>query len=324
MRWIARLVRQAGVLTLLPLSAGCYQSTGLRVLNFLGLEKQPVVLALVAESRGPGAPKLLEVVNPFLPYEPLQRKLADVLGRPVALEFCFPLQLEPNLHNGMYDLAIVSAAQYGRFDPAKAPPALAIAMDVPDAPARPGVLIVKSDAPLTRIEDLRGKSVGFGPDGDSRTEYAALELLARHGLRRSDLSLEILPIPGTLKHYADGASAARAVLDGGVHAAFIDEAAWEALPATVASSGEVARADLRILGRTLEVPDRLFVASPTLPEKDQQAIRSFLASAKERAPQVLEALRCAGYAHPNPQLLEACRQIVPRDEPAPAPPPESG
>src|SRR5262245_9243341 len=122
LRWTAPILPVAALLLLLPPTTGCYQSTGLRILNFLGLEKQPIVLALVAESRAPGAPQLLEIVNPFLPYEKLQKKLSEVVGRPVALELCFPLQLEPNLRNGMYDLAIISPAQYGRFRPTDAPP----------------------------------------------------------------------------------------------------------------------------------------------------------------------------------------------------------
>lgn len=310
MRRNAAVVSFGALLILLPPSAGCYQSTGLRILNFLGLQKQPVVLALVAESRAPGAPNVLEVVNPFLPYEPLQKKLTDVVGRPVALELCFPLQLEPNLRSGMYDLAIITPAQYGRFRSVDAPPVLAIAMDVPDTPARPALLVAQADSTITTIAELKGKSIAFGPAEDSRTHHAALELLARHGVRQSDLALEILPLPGSLRHLSDARSVAVAVLNGGVAAGLLDQAAWDALPERAEAANEPSRSRLRVLGRTIDVPDRLVVASPTLDEGAQKLTREFLYAARDRSPDVLKPLRCAGYVPPTAALLDACRQIV--------------
>ncbi len=310
MRRNATTLSAGVVCLLLPLSAGCYQSTGLRVLNFLGLEREPVVLALVAESRAPGAPNLLEVINPYAPYEPLQQALAKEIGRPVALELCFPLQLEPSLRTGMYDLAIISPAQYARFAGDKLPPVLAVATDAGGTLARPGLLIAPSAGGAARVADLKGKMVAFGPAEDSRTHYAALQLLARHGVRREDLSLELLPLPGSLRHLPDCKSVVQAVQSGAAAAGFVDEAAWRDLPAS-GKAGEASQAGLRVLDKTIDLPDRLVVASAALDSEAAEKARRFLLAAREKAPKVLKPLRVAGYSEPHKTLLEACRELSP-------------
>ena len=147
-------------------------------------------------------------------------------------------------------------------------------------------------------------------------------MLKRNGLAKSDLALELLPIPGSLRHFSDARSLARSVLSGSYDAGFIDQQAWEALPEHDAQEGEPARDRLRIVAETLAGPDRLIVCSPKLPEADGEKIRRFLLAAAQDHPEILRPLRISGYQEPSAELLDACCRLVEPKSSAPESPAE--
>ncbi len=304
MRRIAR--RPLMLLLVLVTPAGCH-STSVRFLGLFGLQKDPLSLALVADQ--PTA-VVVQALNPFPSYAPLQKALSDHVGRPVAVDVCFPFQADSGLTSGWYDLAVVTPAQYAGLTKPESLRVLAVPVDQQNRPARSALLVVAANSPLRKISDLRGRAVAFGPAGDSRTHYAGLQLLESDGLKKADLALEVLPVPGTLKHLPDVRSVAQAVIAGGATAGFIDEAAWEALPEREAKEGEPARDKLRIIARTCALPDALVVASAKLDSATAEQVQSFLLAASRKHPAVLQPLAVSGYQAPSADLLAACRSLA--------------
>jgi ABC-type phosphate/phosphonate transport system substrate-binding protein len=291
-------------------NAGC-RSGGIPLLNLVPIGK-PVVVALVTDTP-------LESGHALMAYEPMRAALGKALDRNVYTELCLPLQGEPCLKSGMYQVAVVSPVHYARFSAAEPLPALAVPADAKGRVARPALLVVAKDSDIQKPEDLRGKKVAFGPSSDARTHEAGLELLRRSGLAKTDLALELFPVPGSLRHFPNMRSIAQSVMSGGYDAGFIDEQAWEAFPEDDEREGEPARDKLRVIARTVAVPDRLVVCSPKLSQADGEKIRRFLLAAAQEHPQILHPLRLSGYQEPPGELLDTCRRLVKPEQTAESP-----
>lgn len=316
MNWntTGRTVAMSVMLTALA-QTGC-RSTGAAMLKLFGIKTNEVLIGLVADpQRGPKSP--LELLNPYASYEGLRLAMSKELGRPVALEACFGLQAEPCLRNGLYQIAFISPSDYARFGRREDLRIIAVASNRSERIARPALLVVDADSQIRSIEELRGKKIAFGPANDARTHLAGLELLSRNKLSKTDLSLEVLPIPGSLRHFANDTDVARSVIYETFAAGFIDEASWEAFPETDGRIDQPARNKLRILARTLAVPDRLVVQSPKLEPEAAEALRGFFLSAGKNHTEALRRLRFAGYYEPTAEVLEACERLSAPESPPP-------
>jgi len=285
-------------------AAGC-QTTRSLLLSVIGVEKKPLAVALVMDIKPDTA---LAVLNPFPRYAALQQALAQELGRPVAVDPCFAFQACRELETGWYHVAVVTPIQYARLPEPLAANVLVVPVDAQGRTARAAALVVRADSAIRAVSDLRGQSVAFGPEDDSRTHHAALQLLRDAGLARTDLALEVLPVPGSLKHLPTTQSVLQAVIRGSAAAGFVDEASWEKLP-PMAGSDEPAQDKLRVIGRTVALPDRLFVASPRLDEATADAVREALLRIGTQRPDALAPLGISGYAVPDAELLTSCRAL---------------
>lgn len=311
-----RIIAQPGHLLLpaLILFAGC-QSAGLRLLNLIGLESRPLSVALVTDR----PTDAVQAVNPFAAFKPLQAALAEELGRPVAVDVCFVSQAESGFASGWYDLAIVTPTQYARFRNPAAVRTLCLAEDRQGRSARSALLVVPSESSIQSVHDLRDRVVAFGPAEDGVTHYGALQYLRSNGLRPKDLKLDLLPLPGSLRHYADGRGVAEAVGSGAADAGFIDEADWEAL----ADPGEgSARDRLRVVGQTPPLPIKLLIAAPRLDDETAARVRSFALQVGTTRPEVLAGLPVSGYRAPDDALVQACRTLDPPADSCPPVPEE--
>ncbi len=282
----------------LLVGTGC-QTAGFRLLSLMGLEQRPLSIALVADRPDDA----VQAVNPFAAYRPLQTALAEQLGRPVALDVCFCFQVEPCLANGWYDLAVVTATQYARLKNPAAVRTLCVAADRKGRTARSAVLVVRSGSEIETVQDLRGRVVGFGPAEDAIVHHGAVQYLQSQGVRLEDLALDMLPIPGSPRHYPDGRATAEAVLSGAAAAGFIDEADWDELPEV---GNGPARDQLRVIGRTPPLPLGLLIASPRLDSETAQRVREFALQVGMTRPEVLAALPVSGYREPEAALIDAC------------------
>ncbi len=303
---------------LLSAAAGC-ESPGVRFLSFIALQKNPLVLALVSETPT-GLQNPLQLLNPFGPYVGLQEALGAELNRGVAMDLCLPIQLQPCLETGLYHAAVVSPAQYANLSQPQRFQVIAVPTDANGQLARSAVLVAPAASPIHSIEELRGKIVAFGPASDSRTHQAALDLLAQHGLRKDDLSLELLPLPGSLKHMPDSREVALTVINGSSDAGFLDERDWQSWPELATQPGEPARNKLRILGRTAALPDRLIIASPKLEAATIDRMRAFLLNVNDTHPAALRPLHVARYEPPSDELVAACLNLAQIDRAGAAPP----
>lgn len=319
-RYVARGVPFVLGVQALALS-GC-QTAGLRILSFVGFEREPVVVALTLDHRPFTA--AAQVLNPFPSYAGLQRALAHELKRPVTIDVCFPFQVQSGLDSGWYDLAAITPAHYSSLPNRATYRVLAVPIDRHGMTARSALLVVPANSELNAIADLRGRTVAFGPPGDSRTHHAALQLLRAGGLERTDLALELLPVPGGLKHMPDARGVAQSVLAGSSAAGFIDEADWLDFPEQAAGGDEPARDKLRVIGWTAVLPGRMIVSSPKFDERLAERVRQSLLELAHTHPGVLKELRIKGYAACKPDLLAACEALglppdqasdLPADEP---------
>lgn len=276
---------------------GC-QSPGAYVLNTLstiGLAKKPLTIGLVLEQKPAAA---LTAINPFSIYAGLQAALAKEMDRPIAVDPCVEFQAQLGLPTGLYDLAVMTPAQYVRL-PEPRPSVLVVTVDEQDRAARPAVLLVAHDAALTDVAELRGKRVAFGAADDTRTHHAALQLLAEAGLKAGDLKLDL---PGTLRHTPDVAAALRDLTAGHVAAAFIDVQGWETLPAE-GSDKQPGQAQFRVLAETMPVPARVIAASPTVDALTLALLRQKLTHLSEDYPEAFKPLGIRGYRVPEAGLL---------------------
>ncbi|MFO0840631.1 MAG: phosphate/phosphite/phosphonate ABC transporter substrate-binding protein [Phycisphaerae bacterium] len=307
MRWSATL-RTATIAAVAALAAGC-RSGGLPLFNLLGIDK-PLVVAIGVEKLPILSDRPIDPIVTWAQYEPFRDAMSRNLARPVALDMTLPALIPPLLADGFYQVAILTPAAYAKLPENTGATPLAVPLDAANRAARPALLVVPHDSQIRKIEDLKSRTVAFGPDGDARAHLAALMLLKQHGLKPTDLSLELLPIPGSLKHMPDGRAVAQTVINGSSQAGFIDQAAWDELAEKASSSGEPGRDRLHVIGQTIAVPDRVVVASPKLDAQVAARVREFLTTGIRENPKVLEGLKCSGYGAPTPEALEACKQVA--------------
>jgi ABC-type phosphate/phosphonate transport system substrate-binding protein len=296
------------------LSTGC-ESASLRMLSLVGMERRPLAVALVVDRPEDAA----QALNPFADYKPLQHALGRQLARPVAVDACFSFQVEPAFANGWYDLAVLTPTQFARLSSPAASRVVAVSVDRQGRVRRSALLIVRADSPLHTPDELKGLVVGFGPRENALTHYAALRYLESEGVAETSLAHDLLPLPGNLRHFAQGATLAQAVIERSVAAGFIDEADWEALPETSAVEFP-ARDRLRVLGRTAPLPHRLLLASPRLDAGTLHAVEDFVFTVGRLHPDALRNLPVSGYRAATPDTVAACLDLHPGSEPAAAAP----
>jgi phosphonate transport system substrate-binding protein len=301
MRLNTTLATLLPVLGLLASQSGCQSgATGASVLSLIGLSEKPLVVALIVE---PG------VLNPFAPHEELRKAMSKAIKRPVRLDLCLPIQLEPNLQLGFYDFACVTPACYVEMSQRVRFDVIAAAADQAGRVARSAVLVVAADSEIEDVTDLRGKTVAFGPRDDARTHHAGLLLLRENGIAKADLSLEVLPLPGSLKHFAKSRDVAQSVINASSDAGFLDEAAFDAMPQTSSIDSEPARDRLRVIARTIPVPTKLVIRSPKAKADLVSKVTDFLLTADEKHPNALRPLLLSGYQAPSEQMLAACKDL---------------
>ncbi len=294
--------------TALVATLGC-ASGAVRFLNLIGLSERPlVVLHVAAQQRETGEGTVAKLIDPFAPYRGIRQALGKDIQRTVVPELCFSFQIEPSLRVGTSHLAVVSPLDYARLGNKDDFPIVAVPVDRSGQVARPALLVVKQDSPIQSVPELARKRVAFGPADHPRTHIAALKLLQENGVTRSNLSLELLPVPGTLRHRESAADIARDVASGATAAGFVDAHDWDALPET-STDKQIGRDRLRILAKTQEVPYRLIIASPTLERQTVVAVRDFFLRAGTEHADAMP-LNLSGFAAVEPDQVASWLEVV--------------
>jgi ABC-type phosphate/phosphonate transport system substrate-binding protein len=312
MRRSAFLLAFPWSLTLVLTQTGCQTAAtaGLSVLNLIGLAEKPLVVMHAAERTGsPEGP--LEVLDPFAPFAKLNQAMGKAVKRSVVPDMCFSFQVEPNLTLGMGHIAVVTPLQYGRMKDRAKYPVLAVSIDEHGRVERPALLVAATTSPIQKVEDLRGKTVAFGSSRDSRRHHAALALLKEHGLSPTDLSLELFPVPGSLKTFAKSRDVMQSVINASSDAGFVDQEDWDNLPERHRDD-EPGRDKLRVIAETIPVAERLVLRAPApmLDDATASAVQEFLLSVDKSAPDALKPLRIGGFREASPEVLAACVRLA--------------
>lgn len=295
----------------LSLTACTRGATGSTFLSLIGIEQRPIVVALIAQ---PG------ILDPFTPNEKLREALSADIKRPVRFDLCLPVQLTPNLLLGFYDLAIVPPSYYAELSNPERFPIVAATVDASGKVAHSAVLVVPASSTVQNIEELKGQRIGFGPATDARTHHAGLTLLKEHGLEKTDTSLSLLPVPGSLRHYPTMRDVALATQNGSIEAGFIDEEAFDQFAEHSDAEDEPARDRLRVIGRTKPVPDLLVIRSPKANPEMVERVSEFLLAAGKNHPDALRPLLVTAYEKPSAELCAWSDKISNAETSKPAEP----
>lgn len=279
-------------------------STGCRVfdINLIGLEP-PVRTALVTD-------RVEELLNPQLSYNPLLLALRQELNRPVGLEPAFTHQAEPLLLKGHFQMAIATPGQFAQFDTLDDSDVMVMPSPPTGKAARPAVLIVQADSEYKTVTDLRGQRIAFGPKNNARSYFAALALLDESGISPAEIRKGLLLLDNLWRHQASAVARTQSLLDGYVDAAFVDEAEWDRFPETEQGKAEPCQNKLRVIAKTVAVPDRIWLASPSLDTATRKKIENFLLEARGNHAEELKWLNVGGYERVDAQTLANCRKLT--------------
>lgn len=279
-------------------------STGCRVfdINLIGLEP-PVRTALVTD-------RVEELLNPQLSYNPLLLEMRKEFNRPFGLEPVFTHQAEPLLVEGHFQMAIATPGQFAQFTTLDDSDVMVMPAPPTGKAARPAVLIVKADSEFKTVSDLRGKRIAFGPKNDARCYFAALALLDDSGIPPAEIKKGLLLLDTLWRYQPTARSRAESILNGFVDAAFVDEAKWDNFPTSDERKDEPCQTKLRVIAKTVAVPDRLWLASPTLDAGTREQIENFLLNARRDNAAALAWLNIGGYERVDKETLANCRELT--------------
>lgn len=238
--------------------------TGLLTLVLAWLSLLPAAL-----SAGPPAnTPLVLAVLPYLPapeierrFAPLAARLSEALRRPVQVRVGQSYKQHLAAIGGdQVDIAYIGPASYVRMVERYGRKPILARLDVAGEPGLRGVIAVRRDSPLTRVDMLKGRSMAFGA-----VDSTAGHLLPHYQLLQSGVRLRDLGYHRFLGTHRD---VALAVLAGDFDAGGLKHEVFE----------EYAGRGLRALAVTPAVPQYLFVARATLPPADVERARQTLLS----------------------------------------------
>ncbi|MBU0665638.1 MAG: phosphate/phosphite/phosphonate ABC transporter substrate-binding protein [Proteobacteria bacterium] len=196
-----------------------------------------------------------DIIKTFSEYQPLAAYLAKQIGQPVVLLIPKDFQeFERFVIDGKVEFTFQAPHTYVRLAHLYNKEMLLKALTPEGESKHRGVIIVRKDSPLLRIEDLKGKYVLFGAENDMAKSLSAKHLLAAHGINpekdlggyRYDGSCESIALNVFLK-----------TVDAG---AVCDYSFKHINEAKEAGESELPPNQLRILGQTEEIPTWVFAA----------------------------------------------------------------
>jgi ABC-type phosphate/phosphonate transport system substrate-binding protein len=146
------------------------------------------------------------------------------------------------------------------------------------SPDQHGLIVVRKDMKAEKLADLKGYRILFGPEDCDEKSAAAMELLKAAGIE----------LPAKLETSSSCATAAEALmqLNVGVDAAAVISSYAEPL---LSGCGTIQKGDLRIVGKTKEVPFITAFANQSLePSRIKAVTETLLDTASD--PELLKAM----------------------------------
>lgn len=240
----------------------------------------------------------LSPLPPFLPKRILfQRELESELDGPVVFDLMSPRQIRIHLGTGRAAFAMVSAADFSQIAPAGNYEILAVPTNLNGQTSRRGLIVASAKSQIQSLADLKSRRFHFLAGGDVLNE-AALGTLMESGLSRQDIDRGILGLELDTSHISSLEVAKSVVLEDA--AGVIDEADYDRWPDRGGSLVLLApsKEQVRILGRTVRVPEGPFLASRETPEETREQIKRYLIEDLKSKTIVLGVLGVTGFAEP--------------------------
>ncbi len=208
-------------------------------------------------------------------YSKLTAYLSERLGRPVELTYAESLKVavETKIKSGRADL-VIGKESVVRFDAAaiQRPYRQVASLTGKDGrTTQEGWLVVPKLDPATKVSDLAGYRMIFGPEDCAEKHAAAIALLKKHAVA---LPTKLETAPGC----DVGATAILELPPGERGFAVISSYAAPLLE----GCGQVPKGALKIIGKTEPVPFVTAFVSEALPAETQQALTQALLEAGEQ------------------------------------------
>ena len=250
-----------------------------------------------------------EILKTFKEYQPLAAYLERQLHQPVKLIIPkdFP-EFERLVKEGGVEFTFQAPHTYMRLAHLYNREMLLKALTPEGAAKHRGVLIVRKDSPLQRVEDLKGKYVIFGAENDMAKSLSAKRLLAAKGIA-PDKDLR------GYKHDGSCESIALNVFLKTADAGAICDYSFKNInePGNDAES-EIPPKQLRILGRTEEIPTWVFAArtgiDATLIARVNEALIALSPKNNEQEG-ILESAEVGGFVKAKDSDFDEIRKFVP-------------
>jgi len=228
-----------------------------------------LTLALFAPTTWPAwasqtpAGALILAVHPYLPASEIHRRFAPLaghLGRALGRAVNVRVGQDYEQHiaaigQDEVDIAFLGPVSYVRMVDRYGRKPLLARFQIGDDPHLYGVIAVRRDSPLQRLEDLKGRRFAFG-DPESTMSH----IVPRHMLGQAGVPIDAL---GHHRFLGSHRNVALGVLAGDFDAGAMKREVYDEFP----------RSGLRALAISPPSPDHLFVTRADLPAQDVARLR---------------------------------------------------
>lgn len=209
---------------------------------------------------------LILAIHPYLPAPEIQRRfgpLASHLGRALRREVSVRVGQDYDQHIAaigldQVDIAFLGPASYVRMVERYGRKPILARFQTGDDPHLYGVIAVRRDSPLQRLEGLKGRRFAFGDPQSTMSHIVPRYMLRQAGIGLDDLAMH--------RFLGSHRNVALAVLAGDYDAGAMKREVYD----------EFAPRGLRALAVSPPSPDHLFVTRADLPAADVARLRQAL------------------------------------------------
>lgn len=196
-------------------------------------------------------------------FTPLANYLSKKIGQPikVVITRSYEEQID-KMGKGKLDLAFMGPSTYIKMVDRYGKKSILGRLETNGKPTYHGVIFVAKNSPIGSLADLRGKRFAFGDPNSTMSHLVPEYLLWKAGVTVEQL--------GTHTFLGKHDNVALGVLSGDFDAGAVKEDVFL----------QYEKRGLKMLVRTAEFSDHLFVAGNKLPEKTVQALRKALSDLK--------------------------------------------
>ncbi len=227
-------------------------------------------LTVAAPARSPASDPLMFCVHPYLPASEIEKRfgpLVDYLGRELRVPVHLHIPKDYRQHieligKSRMDISFMGPASYVRLVEVYGGQHLLGRLETNGKPLFAGVIFVPLASPVKTLADLRGKRFAFGQP-ESTLSY----LVPRYMLWKSGITIEMLSRYSFLSNHDN---VVLGVLMGDFDAGTVMEDVF------VCNRNR----GIRVIARTPEMSEHVFVAAKTLPQELTGRIRTVLLGMK--------------------------------------------